>query len=224
MQNRADGFGDLNTCTGVRAKRAKPSMEFQMRNKTLTSSMAGAMLFGGTLGMVGAAEAGLTWDSGNVYVPLNCNNVANFVDGLGGGSATSGANSLTISPLTSTGFSITATNPDNVFMLFGDYNIGFSLSESTTITISGTAPAGGSNGNNIYITDAGSSYVFNISPVSAAYSNQVTLAAGNYTVGGYFSVPAGSGYSGTMMNFSVPAPGAIALLGIAGFASRRRRD
>ena len=198
-------------------------MEFQMRNKTLTSSMAGALLFGGTLGMVGAAEAGLTWDSGNVYVPLNCNNVANFVSDLGGGSAISGQNSLTLSPLTSTGFSVTATNPGNVSMLFGDYYIGFSLSETSTITISGTAPAGHVNGNKIYITDAGSSYVLNISPVSAAYSNQVTLAAGNYTVGGYFSVPAGSGYSGTMMNFSVPAPGALAVLGVAGLAGGRRR-
>ncbi len=198
-----------------------------MRNKTLTSSMAGAMLFGGTLGMVGAADAGLIWDSGNVYVPFNCNNVTNFVSDLGGGSATSGANSLTLSPLTSTGFSITATNPGNVSMLFGDYWIGFSLSESTTITISGTAPAGNVNGlNNIYITNlASGSNVFDISPVSAAYSNQVTLAAGSYQVGGVFGVPAGSGYSGTMMNFSVPAPGALALLAIAGFAgSRRRRD
>ena len=194
-----------------------------MRNKTLTSSMAGALLFGGTLGVTGAADAGLTWDSGNVYAPFSCNNISEFVDGLGGGSATSGANSLTLSPLTSTGFSITATNPDNVSMLFGDYYIGFSLSESTTITISGTAPAGNLNGNNIYITDAGSSYVFNISPVSAAYSNQVTLAAGNYTVGGFFSVPAGSGYSGTMMNFSVPAPGALGLLGAAGLIGARRR-
>jgi MYXO-CTERM domain-containing protein len=189
--------------------------------------MAGAMLFGGTLGMVGAADAGLIWDSGNVYVPFNCNNVTNFVSDLGGGSATSGANSLTLSPLTSTGFSITATNPGNVSMLFGDYWIGFSLSESTTITISGTAPAGNVNGlNNIYITNlASGSNVFDISPVSAAYSNQVTLAAGSYQVGGVFGVPAGSGYSGTMMNFSVPAPGALALLAIAGFAgSRRRRD
>jgi MYXO-CTERM domain-containing protein len=185
--------------------------------------MAGALLFGGTLGVAGVAEAGLTWDSGNVYVPMNCNNVSGFVDGLGGGSATSGANSLTLSPLTSTGFSVTATNPGNVSMLFGDYFIGFSLSETTTITISGTAPAGGVNGNDIYITDAESSYVFNISPVSAAYSSQVTLSAGNYTVGGYFGVPASSGYSGTMMNFSVPAPGALALLGVAGLAGGRRR-
>ena len=74
-----------------------------------------------------------------------------------------------------------------------------------------------------YITDAMSSYVFNSSPVSAAYSNQITLAAGNYTVGGFFSVPAGSGYSGTMMNFAVPAPGAAALLGAVGLVGGRRR-
>jgi hypothetical protein len=194
-----------------------------MRSNLEKTCAAGAMLFGGTLGVTGVAEAGLTWDSGNVYVTFNCNNVTNFVDGLGGGSATSGANSLTLSPLTSTGFSVTATNPGNVSMLFGDYYIGFSLSETTTITISGIAPAGNVNGNSIFITDAMSSYVFNSSPVSAAYSNQITLAAGNYTVGGFFSVPAGSGYSGTMMNFAVPAPGAAALLGAVGLVGGRRR-
>ena len=194
-----------------------------MRSNAMKTCAAGAMLFGGTLGVAGVAEAGPTWDSGTVYVPMLCDNDAKFFDGLGGGSATSGANSLTLSPLTSTGFSVTATNPGNVTILFGDYYIGFSLSETTTITISGTAPAGNVNGNKIYITDATSAYVFNISPVSAAYSNQVTLTAGNYTVGGYFFVPSGSGYSGTMMNFAVPAPGAVALLGVAGLVGGRRR-
>jgi hypothetical protein len=194
-----------------------------MRSNAMKTCVTGAMLFGGTLGVAGVAEAGLTWDSGAVYVPMLCDNVAGFFDGLGGGSVTSDANSLTLSPLTSTGFSVTATNPGNVTMLFGDYFIGFSLSETTTITISGIAPVGNVNGNKIYITDATSSYVFNISPVNAAYSNQVTLTAGNYTVGGYFFVPAGSGYSGTMMNFAVPAPGALALLGVAGLVGARRR-
>lgn len=194
-----------------------------MRSNVVTKCAAGAMLFGGTLGVTSVASAGLTWDSNNVYVTLSCNNIFTFVDTLAGGSANSGANSLAISALTPTGFSVSATNPGNVGMLLGDFYIGFTLTETTTIAISGLAPAGNINGNNLYITDALSSTVFSISPVSSPYSGEVTLAAGSYTVGGFMSIPAGSGYSGTMLNFAVPAPGAAALLGVAGLVGARRR-
>ncbi|MEY3141686.1 MAG: hypothetical protein RLY21_179 [Planctomycetota bacterium] len=195
-----------------------------MRGSAMKKCAVGAMLFGGTLGVAGAAEAGLTWDAGDIYVTMFSGSNFVFVDTVGGGSVASGANTLVLSPLASTGFSVSATNPGAVNMLFGDFLIGFSLSETTTITLSGLAPAGNVNGNSLYITDAMSSYVFNISPVNAQYSNEVTLAAGNYRVGGYFSLPAGTSYSGTMLNFAVPAPGALALLGAAGLVRRRRRS
>ena len=58
--NRADGFGYLMPTRECGPNGRKPSTEFQMRNTTFTSSVAGALLFGGTLGVATAANAATT--------------------------------------------------------------------------------------------------------------------------------------------------------------------
>ena len=59
VYNRADGFGYVTPTQECGPNGREPSMEFHMRNKTFNSSMAGALLFGGTLGGATAASAAM---------------------------------------------------------------------------------------------------------------------------------------------------------------------
>ena len=56
---------------------------------------------------------------------------------------------------------------------------------------------------------------------SSANSQTFNLSAGEYWFDGWAN--ASSGYSGLMMSFTVPAPGAAALIGLAGLVATRRR-
>ena len=78
-----------------------------MRNKTLTSSMAGALLFGGTLGVTGAADAGLSWTivSSAMFVGLD-----SVYATASGATKSSGGSWLSQSAATSNGISWSGSN------------------------------------------------------------------------------------------------------------------
>ena len=85
-----------------------------MRNKTLTSSMAGALLFGGTLGAASVANAGLTVTEADIYLDVMGTQfkTSNLTAAMAGGMAydTNTGGYLQLSAFTSTGFNLKANS------------------------------------------------------------------------------------------------------------------
>ena len=202
-----------------------------MRNKTLTSSMAGALLFGGTLGGATAANAGVVGIAGNssaaalqlaydgsAYQSIGVN--SSPMDGpVSFSDSTYG--SVTCSQFTASGFSLvvnsTAAATQQTF--FVQQN--FTVTEAVNFTLTGYLPSAGSgssnisNGANVY-ADSGSAL--------GAFSTSGTLQAGTYRF--QYKNGGGGAQDRTLFNLSfsaVPAPGAVALLGVAGLVGARRR-
>ncbi|MFM7807444.1 MAG: hypothetical protein ACKPEA_05875, partial [Planctomycetota bacterium] len=51
----------------------------------------------------------------------------------------------------------------------------------------------------------------------------LTLTEGRYMFNAYYGLDDNASHTGTLINFAVPAPGAAALLGLAGLVGRRRK-
>ena len=104
----------------------------------------------------------------------------------------------------------------NAFYLF------FTVTGNQRVTITTAAGLDASSYWNIFVAGAGvPDYSFNAGPSGSANRKTITLTAGDYYMSAYLT--AGSGFSGDMMNFTVPAPGAAALVGLAGLVATRRR-
>ena len=201
-----------------------------MASKTMVRAAAVSMLFGGTLG---AAHAGVTGVSGNsssatldlayVYESGSSFGVSGSpMDGpVSFSDATFG--SITCSQFTGSGFSLTinstaAANQQSFFV-----QQKFIVTDGVNFSLAGYLPASSSRA---YISQgSGVNTVFLADAVAVgAFSMTGTLQAGEYSFG-YWSAASGA-ESGTLFNLSftaVPAPGALALLGVAGLAGRRRR-
>ena len=202
-----------------------------MRNNTMTKCAVGAMLFGGTLGGATAASAGVVGVAGNsssaslqlaydgsAYQSIGVN--SSPMDGpVSFSDSTYG--SVTCSQFTASGFSLvvnsTAAATQQTF--FVQQN--FTVTEAVNFTLTGYLPSAGSgssnisNGANVY-ADSGSAL--------GAFSTSGTLQAGTYRF--QYTNGGGGSQNRTLFNLSfsaVPAPGAIALLGVAGLVGARRR-
>jgi hypothetical protein len=205
-----------------------------MRSKTAMTCAAGAMLFGGTLGVAQEAQAGLTWTS----VAASASNYTTYQSAYqtnsnaGTSIFTTGSNFIGFSAATSTGWSITASNAGgNNLAAWGVFNL-FTVSSSTTVTLSGIG-FGSTSGNYFALVNFGTGSTLwsnETSPgsevnVNGAYnSGPITLQAGTYYVSGAVYTTGSFGSSTLLEIAVVPAPGAIALLGAAGFVARRRRS
>ena len=230
VYNRADGFGYVTPTQECGPNGREPSMEFHMRNKTLTSSMAGALLFGGTLGGATAASAGVVGVAGNsssASLKLSYDYASNTTfeaqgSPFGGPVSFSDSTygSITCSQFTASGFSlaINSTAAANAQDFFVQQN--FTVTDAVNFSLTGFKPVSSSRAliesNGIFYADSASNAgVFTISG---------TLQAGTYRFA-YTSAASGP-QSGTLFNLSfsaVPAPGAVALLGVAGLVGARRR-
>ena len=105
---------------------------------------------------------------------------------------------------------------------FSTFYLFFTVTGNQQVTI--TTAAGleaGSLWNVILAGNGAPEYSFVAGPSGSANSQTFTLTAGDYYVSAFMT--AGSGFSGDMMNFTVPAPGAAALVGLAGLVATRRR-
>ncbi len=146
-----------------------------------------------------------------------------------------GGATASITAATSSGFSGSFANGAGGMQISTARILQVTAPTQVDATISMTSPSGV-----IYfkITDAATSSTvsiyFQLSPVSGSYqytSGPISLSAGTYAIDFLLNdFNGGSGFptgtSGTMsFNISspVPAPGAIAVLGMAGLRSRRRR-
>ena len=202
-----------------------------MRNNTMTKCAVGAMLFGGTLGTASVANAGLTVTGADIYLDVNAAaqfQTSNLTAAMAGGMAydiiTGG--SVTLSPFTSAGFTLTANSAGGAatWSVFPSY-FTFTADTLTTVTLSGNTAAesaviflwDNTSNSTLFLRGEGSSGV-------EWTSGDIVLAAGHsftLTVNPVYAN--GSTEVGTVLNFAVPAPGAVALVGLAGLVTGRRR-
>jgi len=142
-------------------------------------------------------------------------------------SSSFGADSVSITAATASGFSASMTQASGggVLTTIARY---FSVSGSVDLSIWGTPTSDVSW--RIYdqanLDGSGNPLIVLQIDVTAGevYSQAITLAAGQYTVELIGSANADGTYDGTFGNFSiVPSPGAMAIVGLAGLVGRRRR-
>jgi hypothetical protein len=193
-----------------------------------TTRAAAALLFGGTLGLATAADAGITVTS--AYFNLNAGGVyaTNFdASVIGSPLAAIGANSSVVfSGMGQFGFLVSAASDGNeAWSVFGA-TIGFTTETDMTVQLTGDIS---SEAATIFLVDTTTnSAIFLRASGSGAWdSGFIQLAAGgSYLVGvnGPLTFANGGTETGSVLAFSiVPAPGAAVLLGLAGLMSRRRR-
>ena len=202
-----------------------------MQFQTLKTTAIGAMLFGGTLGAASVANAGLTVTAADIYLDVNGAaqfKTSNLATAMAGGIAydVGTGGSVTLSPFTSAGFTLTANSAGGAatWSVFPSY-FTFTADTLTTVTLSGNTAAEGAV---IFLYDntSQSTLFLRYSGDSGVQwtSGEIDLAAGHsFTVNVNPGIANGSTEVGTVLNFAVPAPGAAALIGLAGLVATRRR-
>ena len=200
-------------------------------SRNMKSGTIAVMLFGGTLGAVSATNAGVTGVSGNsssaqLNLAYNAETYEQFgaygspMDGpVSFSDATYG--SITCSPFTSTGFSLTinSTALANQQTFFVQQN--FIVTEAVNFSLIGYLPV--SNAGSAAIHQGGTFFA-NSGSNAGSFNLTGTLQAGEYRF--VYTSGATGAESGTLFSLSfspVPAPGALALLGVAGIIGSRRR-
>ncbi len=202
-----------------------------MRSNAKKSCAVGAMLFGGTLGVALDAQAGLTWTSVSATAyNYGVSMVGQDTSDAGTPVFTSGNDFIGFSAATANGWSISASNLGGASLAAIVYNE-FTISSATTVILSGIGF--GNTGSNFFsLTNTVTSetawtnetFLGSGIEVTGTYnSGPITLQAGTYSLtGAVYTV--GSFGSSTLLGISVvPAPGAVALLGLSGVLAGRRR-
>ena len=202
-----------------------------MRNNTMTKCAVGAMLFGGTLGGATAASAGVVGVPGNTSVAsLQLAYDGSAYQSIGVNSSPmdgpvsfsdSTYGSVTCSQFTASGFSLvvnsTAAATQQGFFVLQN----FTVTDAVNFTLTGYLPSANSGSSNI---TAGTTFYANSGSALGAFSTSGTLQAGTYRF--QYSNGGGGAQDRTLFNLSfsaVPAPGAVALVGLAGLVTGRRR-
>ena len=189
-----------------------------------------ALLFGGTLGVSADAHASVIGIPGNsstanlslAYVYETGASFGAWGSPMDGSVSFSDSTfgSISCTQFTASGFSlsINSTAAANSQSFFVQQN--FIVTEAVNFTLTGYLPVSSSRAfihqGDTFFADSGSD--------AGVYSLSGTLQAGEYRFA-YFSGATGA-ESGTLFNLTftaVPAPGAAALIGLAGLLGRRRR-
>ncbi len=196
-----------------------------MRNKTFISSMVGIAAAVAVVGS--AAQAAIVWTNPTntgVYSSFNQNNLYN--NDTEGSNTLSGANvflarTRTVSGATASWTATTTTSGFSVVANSTEASYGvvswrsFTVSESP---LNVDLTWSGNTGIYLYTQSAGTlNQVQGIT--SSSGSTAITLALGDYVIISNL----GGTATPSSFNFSVPAPGALALLGAAGLVGARRR-
>ena len=187
-----------------------------------------ALLFGGTLAIAAAAEAGITVTSAYVNLCAGGAYASSFdVSVAATGLSVAGpASSLSLSAFGTGGFRVDAVSDGNdVWSVFGA-TFGLSVDSATTVRLTGNIDSSSAS---VFLVDSASnSLVYLRGPEAGAWdSGEIVLAAGgSYLIGinGPLTYANGGTETGVVLDFAVvPAPGAMGLLGLAGIAASRRR-
>ena len=199
-----------------------------MRTQTITPLMAGALLFGGTLGVATAANAGVVGNASAANLQLAYDGSSGDSFGASGSPmagpvsfSDSTYGSITCSQFTASGFSLvvnsTAAANQQSFFVQQD----FTVTEAVNFTLTGYLPSAGSGSSNI---SNGATVYADSGSALGAFSTSGTLQAGTYRF--QYTNGGGGAQDRTLFNLSfsaVPAPGAVALVGLAGLVTGRRR-
>ena len=224
-----------------------------MRKNSMTKCAVGAMLFGGTLGISQAASAGLVFNLNGPSVDGATAGTLNYASGYDTDStyvylrdSSLGAKTLTLSTglsgswtatSNSTGFVTTVTAPQtNGFSSYIATQRSFTVSGTQQITLNWSGsqsiilgqylggPVNNSGSWSKPITapgwlSGGTGSPWGSLNQSSSGTLTTTLSAGTYWVNSSLD----GSQAGASFSFAVPAPGALALLGVAGIVGARRR-
>ena len=187
----------------------------------------GTLLFGGVLGVAAPANADLTWTYANIY--LDASSASNWIpadlnSALAGGSAVASDSSLTLTPFSQSGFTLSSSASSGVWSIYA-FTLNFTVDTATTISLSGNTAADSAFIGLVDLSTNSAIFTRFSGDASAWASGDITLqAGGSYSLiinpGGLAN---GGTDTGTVLSFAVPAPGAAALVGLAGLMARRRR-
>ena len=213
-----------------------------MRNKTLTSSMAGALLFGGTLGVSAVASAGVvafggattanSWCAIDVTVSESYDPPLAFASGNPVSSAVSLTNATygnaTCSQFTSSGVSIT-TSFTSAALAGGaapgiTFRQEFSVTADVVMNWSALLPSSGGFLRIDVVGGSGSPPATELTGTNGTLTLAANGAGEHYLLSySSFGAAIQSGNALSVSFAAVPAPGALALLGAAGLVGARRR-
>jgi MYXO-CTERM domain-containing protein len=198
-----------------------------MSHTSTTCAIAAAMLFGGTLGAAHAGVTGVAGNSSSAVLSLAYNE-STYQDFSTYGSPMSAPVSfsdptygwISCSQFTSSGFALTvgSTAAANSQSFFVQQN--FVVTGTVQFTLTGFLPVSSSRA----IIHQGATFFADSGSDAGNFSITGTLQAGEYRFS-YTSAATGA-TNGTLFNLTfseVPAPGALALLGVAGLVAGRRR-
>ena len=196
-----------------------------MRTQTFISSMVGIAAAAAVAGS--AAQAGIVWTNPTntgIYSSFNQNNLfnndteqSNLLSGanvfLARTRTVSGATASWTATTTTSGFSVGANSTEAQY----DVNSwrSFTVTDSP---LSVDLTWSGNRGIFLYTQSNGNLSQFQGITLSSG-STAITFAAGDYVITQQMSGTA----TPSSFNFSVPAPGAAALIGLAGMVATRRR-
>ena len=221
---------------GARAPSPKGQVPVLKSNIRLATA---SLLFGGTLGVAADSHASVVGIPGNSSVAnLSLAYVYETGSSFGAwGSPMDGAvsfsdstfGSISCSQFTASGFSlsINSTAAANNQSFFVTQN--FTTSDAVNVSLSGLAPVSSSNVAITLCNSDGSlsSFIFQTGDAgSFAFSGQLAATTGGQYYRFLFTSAASDATSGTLFDLgftAVPAPGAAALVGLAGLMARRRR-
>ena len=202
-----------------------------MRNNTMTKCAVGAMLFGGTLGGATAASAGVVGVAGNTSVAsLQLAYDGSAYQSIGVNSSPmdspvsfsdSTYGSVTCSQFTASGFSLVVNSTAAATQQGFFVQQNFTVTEAVNFTLTGYLPSAGSGSSNI---SNGATVYADSGSALGAFSTSGTLQAGTYRF--QYTNGGGGSLNRELFNLSfsaVPAPGAVALVGLAGLVTGRRR-
>ena len=204
-----------------------------MKTNMVATGAAGALLFGGMLGLAPAADAavvgGMNFTFGDVYLDANAGaKVETFGPGnfVAGGTAAVPGCSVGYTPVSGSGFTLTGSSDGTLVWSVYKFEFSFTAMQDLSVTLSGDVDAlsamilftnDANQSNPLYFRMPGDPESWSSGPINLVAGQSYTLAM---NPGGAL----GSTESGTILDFAVvPAPGALALLGVAGLVGARRR-
>jgi len=189
----------------------------------------GTLLFGGVLGVAAPANAGITWSYANVY--FDASGSANWITQdvgavLSGGGAAASDSYLALSSIGESGFVLSGGSTGGIWSIYA-FTLNFTANTNTIISLSGETAAEGAMLAMLDTTNSQTMFTRFDGAATAWNSGDLALVAGHsYSLVINPGGATGSTDSGTVLSFAVtpvPAPGAAALVGMAGLVAGRRR-
>jgi MYXO-CTERM domain-containing protein len=202
-----------------------------MRGNQLFAGKMVVSLLCGTLGATAGASVvgGMEFTFGDVYLDASAGDTLETFGPssfIAGGSASIAGCSVGYTPVTAAGFTLSGASDGNAAWSVFKFEFRFTAMQNLSVTLSGDVDA--LSAMILFTNDASPSspLLFRMPGAEEVWSSGViNLVAGqSYTLAINPGSALASTETGTILDFAVvPAPGAMALLGVAGLVGSRRR-